>query len=105
MTLKQITGKNNHKNGHSFEQKILAKVKKTKPLCLIHSSGSRGLFDIILQRKKDKKWVGVVCRTNGYIPPSERNALYEYMQESPNTIVMMYYKISHCKTGKMMLIK
>lgn len=97
MTLKQITGKANHENGHSFESKILAKLKRTKPLCIIHADGSRGLFDILLQRK-DKQWVGVVCRTNGYIPPEERNALYDYMKESPKTLIVMYYKVSQRKT-------
>ena len=96
--LKQITGKRNHKNGHSFEFKVLAKLKKQKPRMIIHADGSRGLFDIFLQQKNGK-FKGIVVKGNGYIPPIERNALYDYIEKSPNVQVELHYKRSERKTG------
>jgi len=96
--LKQITGKRNHKNGHSFEAKVFAREKKKKPLFILHADGSYGLFDIFLQNKNGK-FKGIVVKANGYLPPEERNALYDYMEKSPNVIVELHYKKSERKTG------
>ncbi len=96
--LKQRTGKLNHKSGHSFEGKILARLKKQKPQFIIHADGSRGLFDIFLQNKKGQ-FIGVVVKANGYLPPRERNDLYDYIENNPKVKVELYYKRSERKTG------
>ena len=101
-SLKQIVGKRNLKEGMSFESKVYARLKKQKPLFIIHSNGSRGLFDIVLQMKSGQLRC-IVVRTNGYLTPKERNAIHDYISRSPNSKVELHYKKSERKAARFIL--
>ena len=91
-TIKQVTGLKNLVNGMSFESKCFTREKRNGNLFTIHSSGSRGLFDIVTL-ETDGTLRCIVCRTNKYLTPSERRKLETFLSKAPNNVqVEMYYE-------------
>ena len=104
--LKQITGKRNREKGLAFEQRVYNRIKKQKPLYIIHSAGSKGLFDVVAHLRSGKM-LCITCKTNGYLKPSETRDIHKYLVEAKktksNVRVELYYMKSERVTGKLIL--
>ena len=90
-------GRKNRKYGEGFEIRCLAKVKRSKG-CLnaCRSAGSRGLFDVFGYYKGYIRCI--VCKTNGYIEPSQRRALKKFFNKVKDN---PFYRIEiHSKDEK-----
>lgn len=103
MTVKQITGRKNLRNGMSFEYKCLASEKRDcGNLTVLHADGSRGLFDIICITKRGQTRC-ITCKANGYLTPTERNALHAFISKAPAYVQVELHKKESNEIGKVVL--
>lgn len=104
--LKEVTGRRNRIRGLAFEQRIYNRIKKLKPLFIVHSAGSKGLFDIVAHLRSGKL-LCITCKTNGYLSPSEQHKIFEYIvcarAKKSNVRVELYYMKSVRVTEKVTL--
>jgi hypothetical protein len=104
MVDKTKIGKLNQAKGHRFEILAWNKVKHKQTIARAISSGSKGIVDVwALERKKLRL---ILCKTNGYLEPRERNEINWFLRVIPKwvQIELWYYK-SKRKIGKMYITK
>jgi len=103
MTLKQITGKKNQRNGHKFEIKVWNKINHKMCLARCISSGSKGLFDVWSLQKNKLRVAS--CKMNGKLSKKEKRDLKNFMAEKPTYVQVEIWFYKSPKKIKKTIIK
>jgi hypothetical protein len=82
-------GRKNREQGEAFEFKVLSRLKRTCDFA-IRSAGSKGIVDLVARTPNGVRYI--VCKRNGYLPPTEREELKQFIDGlNPFEKVELFY--------------